>query len=310
MLFHRLMLPVCLLSLIAVVGCGRADHSPQVYTLPANPSPETFDESPAPADLQEGNFNLVAYQPNAAPAEPVAQPRRPAAAPPVDRKIIYNATLDIVVDDFDGVPRRIRELAAEHGAFIAKSNLKADAGRSRHGTWTIRVPVEQYDAFVGAAGGLGTLQSSKEDSREVTAEYRDLESRLRNKQKEEDRLLEHLKTEAGNLQQILVIEKELSRVRSEAEQLAGQLQLLRDLSSLSTVVLNVREVEEYVPEAPPTFAARIDSTWSESFGALKSLGQVAVLIAVALAPWAMVAGVPLLLAIALYRHQHRTRSAA
>jgi hypothetical protein len=303
---------LCGLFVASVGGCGGGSYEPTTqYASPQSVGVPDTDSaaSTSPSDAPASDINLIAYQPEALQEGKTAPPRPAVIPPQVERKIIFNATLDIVVEEFDGVPARIRDLAAGHGGFISKSNIQADAGRSRSGTWTVRVPVVQYDAFVGAAGGLGTLEKSAEDSREVTAEFRELESRLRNKQREEERLLDHLKTEAGNLQQILVIEKELSRVRAEAEQLAGQLQLLRDLTSLSTVVVNVREIEEYVPAEPPTFVAQISDTWSESFGALTSLGQVAVLVVVALAPWMAVACVPLLFAMVIYRMQRRPKAA-
>lgn len=280
-----------------VAGCGAADRSP-VYA----PSPTDVVDVDAPPASRDANINLVAYQPGAATAG--------TAKAPAERKIIFNATLDVVVDDFAAVPEQIKALAAAHGAFISKSNLDASSGEERRGTWTLRVPVEQYDGLVGAAGRIGELARSVEESREVTAEYHDLESRLRNKEREEARLLEHLQSETGNLEQILVVEKELSRVRTEAEQMAGQLRLLQDLTALSTVTLNVSETKEYVPVEPPTFVARIGETWTMSLGGLQQVGQVVVLVAVALAPWALVAFVPALLGLALYRRTVRPRAAA
>ena len=61
---------------------------------------------------------------------------------------------------------------------------------------------------------------------------------------------------------------------------------------------------------PPTFVSQVGNTWTESWGALTSVGQTAVLVAVALAPWAMVAFVPSLLAFAFYRLKLRPRTAA
>lgn len=307
--------PRVVLSLIcvsAVTGCGAATYD---AGSPASDAGWTVSEESPPANVPTGDLNLVTYQPPA-PADAVQAPDA-AQTPPttkvattqVARRVIHNATLDIVVEQFNDVPARIEELASKNGGFISKANVDTATGRSRHGTWTIRVPVERYRALMTAAGSIGVLQRGVEDSREVTAEYYDLDSRLRNKEREEARLLEHLDETSRDLQQVLTLEKELARVRQESEQIAGQLRVLKDVTALSTVTINVSEIEEFVAEAPPTFVARIQQTWSNSFGGLTSLGQIAVLVAVALAPWLGAMAVPLLLVVVLYRRQQRPGAA-
>jgi hypothetical protein len=313
MLFPHSRVVLSLFLATAILGCGGAAYEGQQPAYDATGDAvvdSSASMSASPDTDAAGDINLVAYQPDSqagAAEAPQAATQDPARAA---RKVIHTATLDIVVEQFDDIPARIDELASKNGGFISKANVDTAEGRSRHGTWTIRVPVDRYRAFMNAAGTIGILQRGVEDSREVTAEYYDLESRARNKEREEARLLEHLDQLGGNLQQVLIVEKELSRVRLEVEQIAGQLRVLKDVSALSTVTINVSEVEEYVPPQSPTFTARVESTWSNSLGALTALGQVFVLAAVALAPWALVAVVPMLLALAIYRVQRRTKAAA
>jgi len=299
--------PRVVLSVICAATIGGCGGSPD-----GSPSFEARRDvvaEAAPANVANGNLNLVTYQPEALTDAPQAPPASNNAAAAVARKIIHNATLDIVVEQFDDIPARIEELASKNGGFISKANVDTATGRSRHGTWTIRVPVERYRALMTAAGSIGILQHGVEDSREVTAEYYDLNSRLRNKEREEARLLEHLDQTSKDLQQVLTLEKELARVRGESEQISGQLRVLKDVTALSTVTINVSEVEEYVPPQSPTFVARIQQTWSNSFGALTALGQFVALTFVAVAPWLAVAAIPVLLAVVMYRREQRRGAA-
>jgi hypothetical protein len=290
-----------LVGIVTAIGCGGAyEGSPVSYSAAPEVSPST--------ELPAGDINLIAWQEadSSATADAVSgdQP-----APRAERKIIYTASLDLYVEEFDPIPAEIETLAREHDAFIADSSIDTATGRPRSGSWTIRVPVARYDSLLDAAGKLGELQRRTADSREVTAEYYDLESRLRNKEREEARLLEHLEEATGTLEEILTVEKELARVRTEAEQVEGQLRLLKDLAALSTVTLNITEIQGYVPTESPTFATRIGRTWTESLSGLQEAGQLLVIAVVALAPWAIVVAVPVGVVILLVRLRRKRRMA-
>ncbi len=214
-----------------------------------------------------------------------------------DRKIIYTADLQLHVTDFSLVPTQVEQLMAKHAGILANMQLGGTNDQQRKGTWVIRVPVEQFRDFMQAALLLGSLVSHTESSKEVTAEYHDLDARLRNKQREETRLLEHLANSTGKLDEILLVEREVSRARKEVERMQGQLQLLRHKTSMSTVTLNIREIRVPVVVAPPTFLARIRQAWITSWASLGRGSQDLLVLAVSLLPWVAVFSVPLLLVL-------------
>jgi hypothetical protein len=220
-----------------------------------------------------------------------------------ERKIIYSATLDFVVEDFDKVPASIESMVRKHDAWVAKSSLDTDPGRPRRGTWTIRVPVARYADFLQAAGSLGELQRKGEDSREVTAEYFDLETRIRSKGVAEERLLKHLADSTGKLEEILSVERELGRVRTEMEQMQGQMRILQDLTALSTVTITVQERRGYVPVESPSFGTEIARAWQGTIAALLATGRGFVLFMVVAAPWLVVGGLPITLILWLRKRR-------
>ena len=223
----------------------------------------------------------------------------------LQRKIIYNATLDVVVENFGQVVARVQELARDHNAIIAKSSIDTASGRPRSGSWTIRVPVAGYRDFLEAAGSLGELQRRTEDSREVTAEYYDLETRIRNKKLEEDRLLKHLEESTGKLEDILAVEKELSRVRTEIEQMEGQLRVLQDLTALSTVTLNISELDFFVPSESPSFVNQVRRAWTRSIDGIVMASRNFAIAVVAVVPWLIILS-PLVI-LWLIRRRRRSR---
>ena len=96
---------------------------------------------------------------------------------------------------------------------------------------------------------------------------------------------ELLRRATGKLSEVLQVEKELSRVRGEIEQLQGRIRVLSDLSSLTTVTITMREIKDYVAPAPPTFATEIARQFSGSIAVMKGAGKGLVLLGAALLPW-------------------------
>jgi hypothetical protein len=163
--------------------------------------------------------------------------------------------------------------------------MQTTPGVPRDGHWTVRIPVAHFDAFMAAVAGLGEVQTRQTDSDDITDNYYDLAARLKNKQREEERLLELLKKNTANLQEILTVEENLSRVRAQIEQMQGQLQRWDKETELATVMLTLNESKSYVPTAPPAYSTTIGQTFYGSLDALVSFGKALFLIGVALVPW-------------------------
>lgn len=282
--------------LMVLIGCGKSASTPSEFKSFSSDAP-----AGAAAAMEDGSVPLAASTGSDQVAASEADPVTPTTR--TERKIIYNATLDFVVEDFDKVPASIESMVREHDAWVAKSSLDTDPGRPRRGTWTVRVPVARYADFLRASGSLGELQRKGEDSREVTAEYFDLETRIRSKGVAEERLLKHLTDSTGKLDEILSVERELGRVRTEMEQMQGQMRILQDLTALSTVTITVQERRGYVPVESPSFGTEIARAWQGTIAALLATGRVFVLFMVVAAPWLVICGLPITLLLWLRKRR-------
>jgi hypothetical protein len=254
-----------LLLPLSVLGCAKADYSQPAMKEAATEAMAVTDSS--------GSMAVA----DAAPPLPTE------AA--VERKIVYTADVDIVVEEFDLVPSQVKDLAEQHSGYIAKSNIRGRPGSPRSGEWTIRVPVANYEDFLAAARELGETRSVRTDSDDVTAEFYDVEARIRNKKQEEDRLRKHLEESTGKLEDILQVEREISRVRGEIERMEGRMRVLKDLTSLTTINLRVDEIKDYVPEGDPTYTTRVRRAFSGSISALVAAAKAVSIAIVAAVPW-------------------------
>ncbi len=262
------------LFLLLLAGCG-AQESGAPASDSAASSAEMSSDVAAPAQAeagkQKGKGNSVG-----ANAQAVSKTKR---------VIIYTATVDLVVENLTSGQNKLMQLVKANDGYIAETNVGGESGEQRTGSWKVRVPVEKYEAFMAGAQRLGELQTINSSSQDVTAEFYDVAARIKNKQVEEARLQDLLRRATGKLSEVLQVEKELSRVRGEIEQLQGRIRVLSDLSSLTTVTISMREIKDYVPPAPPTFATEIARQFSGSIGVMKSVGKGLVLLGAALLPW-------------------------
>nr|CAA9256113.1 hypothetical protein AVDCRST_MAG63-2185 [uncultured Armatimonadetes bacterium] len=205
------------------------------------------------------------------------------------RKIIYTAEVELVAESLSVVARDLAELVKARGGYVAETDIGGETESPRQGRWKVRVPVEQFEAFMAGVTRLGEVRTTRTDSQDVSEEFYDLDARIKNKKIEEARLLEHLQRTTAKLQDILAVERELSRVRGEIERMEGRLRVLANLSDLTTVTITIQEIKDYVAPKPPTFATQIGRTLAESLGQLRDFGKALVLIAIALLPWLVVA---------------------
>ena len=276
----RLFLATVSTMLIGVLGCGGAAESPSSLADTAEPEFAFAEED---IDVAESSFITTSHQ-NGGEMPPSGnqQATSPAAG---TRKIIYTSSIDVVVESFDGIASGVLGLCEQHGGFVARANFAGQSGNQRTATWVLRIPVTEYRAFLSAVSDVGEVISTKENSKEVTAEYFDLEARIRNKEREESRLVEILEEQTGKLTDILNVEKEIARVRGEVEQLRGRMRMLKDMTSFSTVTISVREVKNYVPPAAPTFTTEIARQSDATMSSMTRFGADCVLFVVAVGPW-------------------------
>ena len=218
------------------------------------------------------------------------------------RKIIFNATIALRVDDLDEAFTQLSRFVEQTGGYIASSQSHGNAGSARSSEWTMRIPGGQFSGFTKNVAGLGEVVTNLMTSQEVTAEFHDLDARIRNKQLEEQRLQQYLDKSTAKLEDILKVEREITRVRGEVESMQGRMRVLADLTSLSTVTVRMSEIVDFVSPvlaSEPAFGDQIASTWQSTTDSMAKFGQSVVLLAIKVVPWLVLFGLPGVLILTL-----------
>ena len=269
-----------LLTLLTLIGCSQEMNSAQAW-LPG-------------AEMEAAN-EIAMNQPAAGA---VAGGADALADLSLDRRIVYTATIEIVVEDFETMENKLRKLITQYEGYISASNTHVAHRDHREGTWTIRVPVKSFDAFLEDAKTLGELRRTGVDSQDRTEEYYDVQAALETKRKTLDRFKKLAERHEGDLKHIREVEKDVERVQGEIDRLTGCIRLLDNLTSLTTVTLTAIEIKDYVPPEAPTFGTEISCSFSQSITSLTFAGCKIVIFTVAAAPWLAV----LLIVIVILRY--------
>ncbi|AZR73788.1 hypothetical protein BBF96_10560 [Anoxybacter fermentans] len=160
----------------------------------------------------------------------------------IERKIIKKASLQIEVKDIKEVDNVIIEIVENYGGFISGSRSWISEVNRYYSWYELRIPTDQFYQVISRVEELGKVLSRSIRGEDVTEEYIDLETRLKNLKLQEERYRQLL-IKAVKVDDILKIERELERVRSTIESLQGKLNYYDDKVSLSTIDVEFREPE-------------------------------------------------------------------
>ena len=153
-----------------------------------------------------------------------------------DRKMIRNASMDLLVKNPKEVSERIRVLAEQAGGFLASSETYGGENAT-NATLTIRVPVDKFEKIRGEISKLALrVESEKLEAQDVTKQYVDLSARLRNLRAQELQYLGILK-QAKTVKDTVEVSDKLNDVRSQIEQQQAEFDALS--KQVETVALTV-----------------------------------------------------------------------
>jgi len=252
-------------------GCAAAFHERGASMAEPSPPPDVLSGAVGP---DEGDQEVQTEAQAAVLAAPAVrrvagQARRPprllveagqARLAPTNRgtaadltapaQLVVTGSIELSADDVRATAAAVRAGALARGGVLVADEVTG----ARYGVrarFQIRLPPDQVASFVDWLGSQGTLESSNLSASDVSQQYVDQELRLHTLHVELDRL-EKLMTEHPDaaLNDVLAIEREMTRVRSEIEQLEGKHRYLADRVARSTLDVHITARESVVAGAP------------------------------------------------------------
>jgi cell division protein FtsL len=206
--------------------------------------------SPVPTyTVGEKLFPLAPTSPGTLPEKGGTEAPFQTQAETPSRMIIKTGWLNLVVKDVLDTARKIAKFAEENGGWVVSSSI-SEHEKVPSGSITVRVPAEKFDEARDYFRSLAVrVTSERTQSQDITEEYVDLQSRLRNLEAAESQLLELMKR-SGKISEILDVYRELTNIRQQIEQIKGRMQYLEQSVKMSSITINLALSEELLPIPP------------------------------------------------------------
>jgi hypothetical protein len=224
----------------------------------------------------------------------------------VDRELVTTGNATLAVDDPFDAAEQIADLVEQAGGRVeARDERAATADEPGSASMTLRIPADRVSATLDALDELGEVRDRHIETVDVTGTAQDLDARIAALRTSTDRLRE-LMADADRTSDLIEIEAELSTRQAELDSRVSERNRLSDEVAMST--LHVEIVAESSPAAqaqPGGFLGGLSAGWS----ALVMTFNVVVLVLGAIIPWLALAGVLLLVVVAVRKQIAKNRPA-
>ncbi len=200
------------------------------------------------------------------------------------RMVIRSGNISVNVENVDKATVDIRQLTESSGGYVENSQIDnitvpqpynpngspgAKEVTEKYANMTLRVPEAKFEVAFNSIKGMGKLISENMSGSDITSEYVDTEARVDNL-KIQEQSLKQLMTKANNVDEILKIESELNRVRTDIDIKSGNLKNWDNLVKLSTIYI-------YMKELKPEELKNVDmpGMWEKAYrGFIKAINSI------------------------------------
>ena len=296
-----------ILSLLLVTGCQAARVNRQASSgLAVMPT-----EAPIQAEYDRATASEGAKA-GAAPVElPVADSFAAAAS---QQMIIRTVDITMLVDDVDRASQDIVTLVANYKGYVSSSQLWHEGERT-YANITLRVPAESLDALLAELRSKAVrVDSESISTQDVSQEYVDLDSRLRNLEATEQELLQVLDNiyeKSYKAEDVLSVYRELTTIRGEIEQIKGRQQYLENLTALATVQVSLQPVAtppSVVEEGKFNPMVIINTALRNLVNILQGTYEVIIVLLLNVLPVLIILAIPVVIVILIVRAIKRGRA--
>ncbi len=258
------------------------------------------EAAPDMSDSVEAEFDENLMSGQGADIQPIESSRS-------GRMVIRSANLSVNVEDVEKAATDIKQLTESSGGYVENSNIEtmqlppvrpveegtaAKEVEEKYASMTVRVPEDNFENTCSSIKAMGKVVNENMSGSDITTEYRDTAAKVDNL-KIQEQSLQQLMTKAKNVDEILKIEQELNRVRTNIDINTGNLKRWDNLVQLSTINIYMKELKEEELKS-----VDVTGMWGKAYkGFVKAINNIttgmenAFIVLVAAIPYLIVVGI-------------------
>ena len=170
-------------------------------------------------------------------------------------KIIYSGEATVETTEFEKSVAALEKMISDCGGFVESSSVNGsnyyDSSRGnvsrRTASYVLRIPSAKFAQLMTDLSTIGNVPYTHTYTENVTAQYYDVQARLKALQAQEARLLEMMEI-AETVEDVITIEDKLTDVRYRIDSLQSSLNNWDRRVAYSSLSVTVKEVQVYTPE--------------------------------------------------------------
>ena len=200
-------------------------------------------------EMQQSRQRIAGLAPGAAP---VAGASNTDSLPSIFRRVHREARMTVAVDDIEAQSDNVEQLVRGAGGYVVSNNLSTGSDNRKTATLDLRVPVSRFETIIGEFARLGNVRAKTVSGQDITEQYSDSQQAknvifndLAIRDAQLKAALAKAEASAKRHRQALEdpwqLRAEVRRLRIEAAQVRARLEILRKLSDLSQISIELQE---------------------------------------------------------------------
>ena len=193
--------------------------------------------------------------------------------PTIDaEKLVYHCDVRFDTKDYEKSINELKSLMKTYGAFLESENESNSGGYgynpSLHSySATIRIPSENYQAFLDNSGNIGELMNKSQNVTNLSQEYSDLSAELEVLEAKRQSYLEMMKDAKtlDDMESLLMVDERLTEVEISINRIKTRMNSINNDVAYSYISVEISEVREYEDPVPESFSEKLSQSFKNGW---------------------------------------------
>ena len=193
--------------------------------------------------------------------------------PTIDaEKLVYHCDVRFDTEDYEKSINELKSLMSTYGAFLENENESNSGGYgytpSLHTYYaTIRIPSENYQAFLDNSGNIGELMNKSQNVTNLSQEYSDLSAELEVLEAKRESYLGMMKDAKtlDDMESLLMVDERLTEVEISINRIKTRMNSINNDVAYSYISIAISEVREYEDPVPESFGEKLSQSFENGW---------------------------------------------